>query len=163
MIKNRKGFTLIELLATIVVLSIVVGLSVVGVNYAIQNAKNKTEDIFVKSISDALEIYIDTDAKKLNFSSSAICTVNKTHAKGVKVYKSTNALTFNNVVDSTYVPLVRSELVNPANKDVECNLNNPIEIYRDEDFVYYYKMQKNGFNCLKESGVISNLPSGCNG
>lgn len=159
---NKKGFTLVELLATLVILGIVIGIVVIGVVGSLKNAKNKTEDVFAGTLEDALDIYLDSDAKKLNFSNINVCILNKTHGS-VKVYKSTNSLTFNDIINSTYSPLQLSDLVNPANEDVACNSSVVVNIYRDEDYVYYYKVNKDGFNCLKNSGFITNLPSECNG
>ena len=161
--RKKNGFTLVELLATIIILGIVVGLTVVGTNGAFRNAKARTEDVFVKTLEDALDIYVDSDAKRLNFGTTEVCTINKTHKKGVKVYKASD-VTFANVINSDYSPLVESEMVNPANEETKCSLGAAVSIYRDEDFVYYYKVAKSGFNCLLNTdGYISTLPSTCNG
>lgn len=162
---NKRGFTLIELLVTLIILSIVVSITVVSINVNYKKAKDKTEDIFINTIKDAINIYLESDGRKLNFSTSSICTLNKTHGS-VKVYKATNNLTFNNVINSDYSPILKSELHNPANKDTdkyECNSNGVLNIYRDDDYVYYYKISKSSFGCLNTSGDITNLPSGCNG
>lgn len=165
--RKKNGFTLVELLATIIILGIVVGLTVVGTNGAFRNAKARTEDVFVKTLEDALDIYVDSDAKRLKFpdeNEEPICTINKTHKKGVKVYKAKDNVTFANVINSDYSPLVESEVVNPANEETKCSLGAAVSIYRDEDFVYYYKVAKSGFNCLLNTdGYISTLPSTCNG
>ena len=133
---NRKGFTLVELLATLVVLGIIVGISIIGVNASFKNVKIKTEDIFVGTLEDALDIYLDSDARKLRFSNTSVCTLYKTHGS-VNVYTSTNSLTFNNIINSSYSPLQSSDLVNPANEDVTCDSDVVVNIYRDEDYVYY--------------------------
>ncbi len=170
---NRKGFTLVELLATIVVLIIVVGITVVMVNGGFGNAKKKTEDIFVKTITDALDIYIDTEATKFNYSFECASTISKGHGQNVKVYKVQDAKTFEDVLNSNYSSLTLSDLVNPANKDndnYQCFRKNDgsidygnLYLYRDEDYVYYYKISKNDFRCLNDTtGVITNLPSGFN-
>ena len=93
---GKKGFTLVELLATVVVLAIITSLTIVGVNASLTKAKNKTEDIFVKTINDAIGIYIDSDAKNLNFGSDISCVINKTRGS-VNVYKATNTITFDAV------------------------------------------------------------------
>ena len=59
---NKKGFTLVELLATLVIIGIVVGFTIVGINYNINNTKKKTEDIFIGTIKDAIKVYLDSDA-----------------------------------------------------------------------------------------------------
>lgn len=159
-IMNSKGFTLVELLATLVVLGIIMGIVLISTTGGFGNAKDKTEDIFISTIEDTMDIYLDSDAKKLTYSNS-VCTINKTHKTGVNVYRA-NEITFKDVIDSKYHPLTESDLVNPANKS-KCNVNAQISIYRDDDFIYYYKIDKDGLGCLTSSGFISNLPEGCNG
>lgn len=95
---NRRGFTLVELLATLVILGIVASIVLISVNGGFNNAKDKTEDVFVKTVKDAMDIYLDSDAKKLNFSEVAVCTLNKTHGKS-KVYKSSDNITLNSVIN----------------------------------------------------------------
>ncbi len=173
---NRKGFTLVELLATIVILGIVVGFAVVSINGIFGNTKKKTEGVFVKAIEDALNIYLDSDARGLKFSDTEVCTIAKKHGN-VKVYKSSDNLSLKNIItpksvatndtekrlNSTYSPLTESDIVNPANETVKCNLNAPVSIYRDSDYVYYYKINKSDLNCLINSGTIDSLPSSCAG
>lgn len=159
-IMNSKGFTLIELLATLVVLGIIMGIVLISSIGIFGNAKDETEDIFISTIEDAMNIYLDSDAKSLTYSNS-VCTINKTHKTGVNVYKA-NEITIKDVIDSKYHPLTESDLVNPANKEVKCNINATISIYRDDDFIYYYKIDKDGLGCLNNDGFISNLPEGCN-
>ena len=154
---KKNGFTLVELLATLVILGIVLSITIVTVNGGFRSAKDKTEDVFVKTIEDALNIYIDSDAKRLNYNNEVGC-IKKTHGS-VKIYKASGSLSFNNVINSDYSPITASDLVNPANEGVSCNSMAPIEIYRDNDYVYYYKVAKNSFNCLLNSdGYITNLP-----
>ena len=166
---NKKGFTLVELLATLVILAIVVGITVTSLSGNFKGTKEKTEGVFVKTIEDALNMYLDTDAKNIkHWTTSPVCTINKTHGAR-KVYKATDNLTFQDVIDSTYRPITINELVNPANKDSEnyqCFKNGnygTLNVYRDDDYVYYYKINKSDFGCLNTTGDITNLPSGCNG
>ena len=161
---NKRGFTLVELLATLIILGLIVSLTIVGINTSVNKAKEKTENVFVGSVRDALRMYIDSDAKRLSFDTSSFCTISKTHGN-VNVYKATDELTFTAVLDSKYVPLTKNEFLNPANKDTdryECSDNGTLEIYRDEDYVYYYKISKSSLGCLNdEDGYITNLPD-CN-
>lgn len=162
---NSKGFTLVELLATVVLLAIIMGIVLVSTTGGFKKTKEDTEKLFIDTIEDAMDIYLDSDAKNLSYGNEAVCTINKTHKVGVKIYKA-NDITFNDVINSTYHPLTESDLVNPAN-DKKCNATATISIYRDEDFVYYYKINKSEFKdddnneCLTSSGFISNLPEGC--
>ena len=69
--------------------------------------------------------------------------------------------------------LTIDDFVNPKNGD-KCNTGATISIYRDEDFVYYYKVIKNDLGCLTnvtddtattgvDESIITNLPSTCAG
>ena len=159
---NRKGFTLVELLATIVILGIVVGVTVVSINGIFGNTKKKTEDVFVKTLEDALNIYLDSDAHGLKFSNTEVCIIAKKHGN-VKVYKSSDNLTFNDIINSRYSPLTESDIKNPANETVKCDLGAAVNIYRDGDYVYYYKVEKSNLKCLIDNDIITNLPSSCTG
>lgn len=160
---NKKGFTLVELLATLVILGIVVGLTIVGVNSNIDNTKKKTEEVFIGTIKDAVKMYLDSDARKLGFSSKEVCSFSKALKDNIKVYKTDSNVTISTIIDSKYSPLLESDLVNPNNKDAECYLGAPVEIYRDEDYVYYYKIKKEHLDCLTFDldGFITNLPDEC--
>lgn len=162
---NRKGFTLVELIATLVVLGLVMSVVLISVNGGFSNAKEKTEDVFVDTIKDAMDMYLSSDAKKLNFELTS-CTLDKTYGT-VNVYKAT--ITFDEVINSEYKPITQKDLVNPANKDVVCSDASDIDIniYKDDDYVYYYSIDKSEFGCLLntnvdngQSLVISNLPKG---
>lgn len=161
---NNKGFTLTELLATIVVLAIVVGITVGIVNVNFGKTKKNTEEVFVDTIKDAMDMYLDSNAKELNFTTVCTNELNKTHGT-VKVYKAVT--NFSNVINSDYHPITQSDLVNPGNDGVACSNADGIEIniYRDDDYVYYYKISKSEFGCLlntsgEYSSLISNLPEG---
>ena len=109
-----------------------------------------------------MDIYLDSDAKNLNYSTSSICTISKKLGTA-QVYKKT--VSFYDVINSEYAPLVEKDLVNPANLDVSCNASSsiPVDVYYDSDMVYYYRIDKSSFGCLKTTGYITNLPSECNG
>lgn len=155
---NRRGFTLIELLSTLVILGVIVAIAIVGLNINFGNTKNKTEEVFIKTLEDALEIYVDSDGKNLTFGSS-ICTFEKTHGS-VNLYKARNTVTFNDIINSSYSPLTEEDLVNPANEKIDCSNSDDIlvSIYRDDDYIYYYKVEASEFGCLKTTDDITNLP-----
>lgn len=156
---NRRGFTLVELLATLVILGIVTSIVLIGINGGFNNAKDKTEDVFVKTVKDAMDIYLDSDAKKLNFSNAEVCTLNKTHGKS-KVYKSSDNITLSDVINSEFHPISEDDLVNPVNSS-KCDKNTIVNIYRDEDYVYYYEIDGD-MGCLVNTKSISILPEECN-
>lgn len=157
---NRNGFTLIELIATLVVLGIVLGITIVSLNNIFGSAKEKTEEVFVETIKDAMDMYLtSSEAKSLNF--NTVCTNKLQKSYGYVEIRKVNT-TFKSVIDSEYKPITQKDLVNPANEEVSCNPASDIAItiYKDDDFVYYYSVDKDSFGCLTDDGVISNLPEG---
>lgn len=160
---NKKGFTLVELLATLIVLGLVVGLVVTGLSLDVKKTKEKAEQVFVETIEDALEMYIDSDAKNLTFSQSPICSVNKSLKTDVNIYIVNRSVSLRDVIQSKYSPLNVKDFVNPNNEKVECYLDSEVYIFRDEDYVYYYNVLKDDINCLTLDldGAITNLPESC--
>ena len=69
--------------------------------------------------------------------------------------------------NSSYKPMSVDDFVNPYNSE-QCNYKFMIYIYRDEDYVYYYDINKSNLKCLtlkldeKISNLPSNLPRECN-
>ena len=53
---NNKGFTLVELLAVLVLLALVLGLGATVIGSGFGKTKEKTEEVFVEIIGDALDI-----------------------------------------------------------------------------------------------------------
>ena len=148
---NNKGFTLIELLATLVLLALVVGLSVGAFNFSFGKAKEKTEEVFVDSLRDFIDVYLSSEFNSLKIGNECSNTITKKHNSAVKVFKVTKggvSIKFNDVINSAYKPLSLSDFVNPANEDVTCNVNAVINVYRDDDYVYYYSVDKKELGCL---------------
>lgn len=54
---NRKGFTLVELIATIVLLSLIMGLGSYAITNLIKSAKDKNYTLLIKEIKSAVEEY----------------------------------------------------------------------------------------------------------
>lgn len=158
---NRRGFTLIELLATLAVLGIITGIVLVSSTSLFKDKKSDTEDVFVDTLKDAIKIYID-ELGGVELNGDPVCTIEKSiHPNGVGIYE-VETITFKNITNSKYKPLSEKDMINPANKDEDCNINAEIHIYADSDFAYYYKFTGSELGCLsKNTGVISNLPCEC--
>ena len=54
---DNKGFTLVELIATIVLLSLVMGIGAYAITHIINNAKQKDYDLLIENINSAVELY----------------------------------------------------------------------------------------------------------
>ena len=158
---NRRGFTLIELLATLAVLGIITGIVLVSSTSLFKDKKSDTEDVFVDTLKDSIKIYID-ELGGVELNGCPVCTIEKSiHPNGVDIYE-VKTITFEDITNSKYKPLTEKDMINPANK-VKCNIDAEIHIYADSDFAYYYKFTGSDLKCLsKNTGVISNLPKGCN-
>ena len=98
----------------------------------LEEAKEKTENVFVKTLRDAISMYLDSGDKDLKFSSNKSCEVSKL-LDTVNVYegkKDGMVITFNEIIGSKYQPITESDMVNPANEK-KCNVDAKIRIYRD--------------------------------
>ena len=60
---NRHGFTLVEMLATIVILSIVLGIASYGIINVIKSSQKKSEKIFVERVGGLVDDYVGLDLK----------------------------------------------------------------------------------------------------
>lgn len=179
---NNKGFTLIELLTTLIILGLVIGLTITTMNVNVEKTAEKTEEIFVDTLRDAIDMYVTSNLGRLG-SNKTMC-VNKLRKgrkgngledggdyRDIDVYEikknDGSYITFNDIIgDSNNNVLTDKEFVNPANEGKDrfnCEKDAVIKLYRDDDFVYYYYVEKSGLDCLNnindEYGmVISNLP-----
>ena len=82
---NNRGFTLVELLATIIILALVSGISIVGVMASQENAKKKLENNFMNDVGNAIDMYISMNTDSLKFGSNSVGKINKEHGV-VNVY-----------------------------------------------------------------------------
>ena len=160
--KYNKGFTLVELLATIVIIGIITGIVIVIFNVNLQSTKDDAEEVFVDTIRTTLDVYLASGAKQLVFEpeeddSGNRCYLQKKHGN-IYMYSQTTDLAsvIYGTAGSGYNTLNEKDLVNPANKDVSCgNASSiPVTIYRDDDYVYYYYIDKDK---LADSGGESCL------
>lgn len=165
---NNKGFTLIELLATIVILGIVSTVVVVSVTGYLNNSKKATENAFIMQLEDSIEGYVSLYASKdLKFSlydesnkyQKCYKEGNSNKCYDVVIYKGmvsgTNNIPTLSVLKSKNI--INNELVNPINKK-SCDIDNTsLEIYRDSDYVYCFKV--NTIDCVDKTNVIDTCSS----
>lgn len=132
---NNKGFTLVELLATIIILGIITGISVMSYTSYLNNAKTKTEDVFKKNISDYIDAFISSNTNKL--------TDNNLVGNNVYSQKYNNhSITFQDIIDNNII--IPSNLKNSANEKT-CSINTNITVYRDNNYVYCFVVE---LDCL---------------
>jgi len=142
---NRKGFTLIELLGVIVVLAIVLAIAVPSISNAYKNSKLKSEEIFIERLSDVIDSYVKLNSSSIDFTSNGTAT-KEGETSTVNIYKGT--ITVNNIINDNL--LREKDYVNAGNKEETCNKEAEIEVYRDSDYVYCYKVKKADLGCLTD-------------
>lgn len=150
---NRKGFTLIELLAVIVVLGLVLLISVPIISDAYTKSKIKSEEVFVDRLTQAIDSYVKLNSDTISFS----CKIDK--CEGTKTVDKENTytityqmgiITINDIINDGI--LTQKDFVNAGNKDVACKPEiAEVEVYKDSDFVYCYKMKTDSLNCLTDA------------
>lgn len=131
---GNKGFTLIELIATLVVLSIVMGIGAYSVTSLITNAKEKDYELLVKEIKNAVELYYQEC--KYSDNSNIVCPV-ASEFNGHDSY----SITLNHLVNYGFLKTNAKDdngnniLVNPNdNKDIsDCEFRY---MYYDGRFWY---------------------------
>lgn len=148
---NRKGFTLIELLAVIVVLGLVLLISVPIISDAYTKSKIKSEEVFVDRLTQAIDSYVKLNSDTMSFScNSDRCegtkTVNEKDTYNITYQMRT--ITINDIINDGI--LTQKDFVNAGNnnKNVSCEPNAEVEVYKDSDFVYCYKVHKDSLGCL---------------
>ena len=142
---NRKGFTLIELLAVIVVLALILVITFPNLTNVFKNSKLKNEQIFVDRLSQTIDSYVSLNSDQITFEDYGTGT--KTGSNGtVSIYKGT--ITVQNIINDKII--TAEDYINPGNKEVQCNKNAEIEVYRDSDYVYCHKVKKDALDCLSK-------------
>lgn len=154
---NRKGFTLIELIAVIVILSIILIVVTPNLIETYKESKLKSEGMFIKQLTKSVESYVSLYGSEMTFTEeSGTYYKQKTDAKECKVtqdyvnvYKS-DKTTIKDIIDPNINIIEESEYRNPGNKDTKCNPDAKIEVYRDSDYVYCFKIKKDEMGCLTQ-------------
>lgn len=135
--RKNNGFTLIELLAVLVILAIISVIVFPMVYGNLDNSKDKNEEIFKGRLTDSVESYITTDSNNFNYNNYGQITKGSgTNTYSATVYKVINNITLQNLIDKSIIP---SPIKNPKN-NITCSLTTPIEIYRDSDYVFCFKI-----------------------
>lgn len=156
---NRKGFTLIELLGVIIVLAIVLAIAVPSISNAYKNSKLKSEEIFVERLSDVIDSYVKLNSSNISFTSYGEATKEgETGTVDIYIGKKENNqnITIGDIINdnllrkSDYVNAGNKDYIDPETKIKGCNTSAPIEVYRDSDYVYCYKVSKYELNCLTD-------------
>lgn len=145
---NRKGFTLIELLAVIVVLRLVLLISVPIISDAYTKSKIKSEEVFVDRLTQAIDSYVKLNSDTMSFScKSDRCEGRKTeNGKEYDITYQKGVITINDIIKDGI--LTQKDFVNAGNKKTTCNTTTEVEVYKDSDFVYCYKVHKDSLGCL---------------
>lgn len=143
---NRKGFTLIEILAVIIILGITLVFVVPNVIDIYKNSKLKNEEIFIKRLSQSIDGYVKLNNDTISFTDAGTANKNEEDSTyQVTLVKGT--ISVQDIIDSKI--LSKENYINAGNKDSSCNINNNIiEVYKDSDYVYCYKVQKESLGCL---------------
>ena len=146
---NRKGFTLIELLAVIVVLGLVLLISVPIISDAYTKSKIKSEEVFVDRLTQAIDSYVKLNSDTINFNENGTGTKTVNEKDTYNITYQMGTITINDIINDGI--LTQKDFVNAGNKDATCNTTAKIEVYKDSDFVYCYKMEINSLNCLTDA------------
>lgn len=145
---NRKGFTLIELLAVLVVLGIVLVISIPSITDAYKNSKIKSEEAFVQRLTQTIDSYVKLNSDEITFDITGTGTKIENGSKYTITYQK-GIVEVNKIIKSKI--LTEKDFINAGNKDVPCNTNTEIEVYKDSDFVYCYKMPITNLTCLSDN------------
>ncbi len=148
---NRKGFTLIELLAVIVVLGLVLVVTIPSITSAYKNSKIKSEEVFVDRLTQAIDSYVKLNSDTMSFScKSDRCEGRKTeNGKEYDITYQKGVITINDIIKDGI--LTQKDFVNAGNKETSCDTSAEVEVYKDSDFVYCYKMKKDSLKCLTDT------------
>ena len=174
---DNKGFTLVEVLATIVILGVVMGIASYGVLNVIKTSKEKSEKIFLDKLGETIETYIKQNKFNFEFEDSEAGSFTKCRMvkddgscfeedpEQVSFSKIKTPIKLKTIQDSNLIN--NNIIINPKNK-LECistEINPEIDIYRDEDMVYYYYVNMSNSACEVDENNknVTNIPQNlCN-
>lgn len=155
---NRKGFTLIEVIAVIVLLGIVIAISAPSIISVYDDSKLKSEEIFVDRLSEGIDNYVKFSVGDLSgFTSSGVknkCQYDSgtdacDSTYSVEVWETTSSIS--NVIAGGFISAEKYK--NAGNNSATCNEEAPVEIYKDSDGVFCFKVKKDNdsLGCLSEA------------
>ncbi len=142
---NRKGFTLIEVLAVIILLGIVLTIAAPNLINVYKDSKLKSEEIFVERLSQSIDSYIKLNSSYISFESNGNASKEQ-EGSTYTVSINKGIITIQDIIDDNLI----KDYVNAGNKDVACNTNAEIEVYKDSDYVYCHKIKKDSLGCLTD-------------
>lgn len=146
---NRKGFTLIELLAVIVVLGLVLLISVPIISDAYTKSKIKSEEVFADRLTQAIDSYVKLNSNTINFNENGTGTKTVNEKDTYNITYQMGTIDIQKIIDDGI--LTQKDFVNAGNKETMCNTDAEVEVYKDSDFVYCYKMKTDSLNCLTDA------------
>ena len=161
---NRKGFTLIETLVVIVILGLILLIAGPSLLNVYEDSKIKSEEIFTTRLSQSIDSYVKLNSSDISFTS--VGTANKTEegiSYQVDIYKGRiiennieRIIVVNDIIDANllsiedYVNAGNKDYINPETNKKSCITSAEIEVYRDSDYVYCYKVKKESLGCLTD-------------
>ena len=146
---NRKGFTLIELLAVIVVLGLVLVVTIPSITSAYKNSKIKSEEVFIDRLTQAIDSYVKLNSDEIEYQQSKGTGTKKENGKEYDITYQMGTITINDIINAGI--LTQKDFVNAGNKETTCNTDAEVEVYKDSDFVYCYKMKKDNLKCFTDT------------
>ena len=145
---NKKGFTLVEILSVLVLISLLLGLAIPGINKISSNMKKKCYSKKVILVESAAELW-GQDNKTL-LQSSSDCEIRG--REKVSCYKITvGSLIENNYLDSDKNS---GEYISPLdNSDMK---NQCVYVYKKNNRVYSYFAGEDGKDCYNDNSNTGN-------
>ena len=137
---NKKGFTLVEILSVLVLIGLLLGLAIPGINKISSNMKKKSYSKKVSLVESAAELW-GQDNKTL-LQSSSDCEIKG--GEKVSCYK----ITVGSLIENNYLDSDRNsgEYISPLdNSDMK---NQCVYVYKKNNRVYSYYSKNN--NCLND-------------